>query len=183
MIQECCFLWHSPLKAICLSVPCQNERIHLKTCVRPFTETLHSLYPATRKWQCMYSIIPSEPFECLSVCPSVSTSFLDSNLSSFWPIFFKLCMDTDIREEWFRIAKRLTLYIDNRVMALDWCKNVFFLSIFRTNRWILIKFCICIDICKLHVVSNVLIFCQFLTEVYIALDRHQNFVYAQYLVI
>ena len=36
----------------------------------------------------------------VSVRPSVSASFLDSNLSSFWPIFFKLCMDIDIGEEW-----------------------------------------------------------------------------------
>ena len=36
----------------------------------------------------------------VSVRPSVSASFPDSNLSSFWPIFFKLCMDIDIGEEW-----------------------------------------------------------------------------------
>ena len=76
-------------------------------------------------------------------CPSVSASFPDSNLCSFWPIFFKLCMDIDIREEWFGIANELNTFINNRVMTLDWCKNVFFLSIFRTNWWILIKFCQC----------------------------------------
>ena len=43
-----------------------------------------------------YYVIPSEPFECPSVCPSVSASFPDSNLSSFSP---KLCMDIDIGEE------------------------------------------------------------------------------------
>ena len=42
-------------------------------------------------------------FECLSIRPSVS--FPDSNLSSFWPIFFKLCMDIDIGEEWFGVEK------------------------------------------------------------------------------
>ena len=57
----------------------------------------------------------------LSVRPSVSASFPDSNLSSFWPIFFKLCMDIDIREEWFGIANGLHVnsFIINRGMALD----------------------------------------------------------------
>ena len=72
------------------------------------------------------------PSNRLSVCPSVrqsvSASFPDSDSSSFWPIFFKLCMDIDIREEWFGIAKELNLLINNRVMTLDSCKNVFFLE-------------------------------------------------------
>ena len=56
-----------------------------------------------------------------SVCPSVhlSASFLDSNLCNFLPIFFKLCMDIDIGEEWFGITNGLNLFINNRVMALD----------------------------------------------------------------
>ena len=86
--------------------------------------------------------------------PSVSALFPDSNLNSFWLIFFKLCMDIDIGEEWFGIANGLNLFINNRVMALDWCKNVFFLNIFRTNGWIVIKICICIDKYKINVVSN-----------------------------
>ena len=60
-----------------------------------------------------------------SVRPSFSASFPDSNLSSFRLIFFKLCMDIDIGEEWFGIANGLNSFINNRVMALDWCKNVF----------------------------------------------------------
>ena len=49
----------------------------------------------------------------------VKTSFPDSYLSSFRQIFFKLCIDIDIREEWFGIANGLNLFINNRVMALD----------------------------------------------------------------
>ena len=64
-------------------------------------------------------------FECLPVRPSVSASFPDSNLSSFWPIFFKVCMDIDIGEEWFGIASGLNSFINNRVIALDWCKMCF----------------------------------------------------------
>ena len=65
------------------------------------------LYPATQK-VAGYYVIPSEPFECpfvrLSIRPSIRASFPDSNLSSFWPIFFKFCMEIDIREEWFGMA-------------------------------------------------------------------------------
>ena len=42
----------------------------------------------------------------LSVRP-VSASFPNSNLSIFLPVFFKLCMDIDIREELFGIANGL----------------------------------------------------------------------------
>ena len=106
----------------------------------------------------------------LSVHPSVRTSFPESNLSSFWPILFKLCMDIDIREQWFEMAHGLNSMINNRVMALDWCKNVFFLNIFRTNGWILIKFHICIDIYKIHVVSNARYFWLILTELWLLID-------------
>ena len=115
-----------------------------------------------KKWRGIMLYPPNR----LSVCPSVSASFPDSNLSSFWPIFFKLCKDIDTREEWFGIANGLNSFINNRVRALDWCKNVFFLNIFRTNGWILIQFCIWIDIYKIHVVSNAIYFGQFLTELW-----------------
>ena len=63
-------------------------------------------------------------------------------------------MDTDIGEEWFGIANGLNSFINNRVMALDGCKHVFFLNIFRTNGRILTKFCVCIDIYKIHVIFD-----------------------------
>ena len=63
-------------------------------------------------------------------------------------------MDIDIGEEWFGIADGLNSFINNIVMALDWCKNVFSLNIFRSNGWILIKFCIFIDKYKMHLVFN-----------------------------
>ena len=55
--------------------------------------------------------------------------FPDSNLSSFWPILYKLYMDIDIGEEWFGTENGLNSFINNKVMTLDWCKNVFFLDI------------------------------------------------------
>ena len=84
-------------------------------------------------------------------------------------------MDIDIREEWFGIANGLNSLINNRIMALDWCKNVFFVNIFRINGWILIKFCICINKYKIHVVSNAR-YCWSIFNGVIALDRSQNFV-------
>ena len=57
----------------------------------------------------------------------------------------------------------------------------FLLNIFRTNGWILINFCICTDIYKIHVVSNLLYFLLIFNRV-MDFDRRQNFVYAQYLV-
>ena len=123
-----------------------------------------------------YYVIPSEPFECLSV----SASFPDYNLSSFWPIFFKLCMDIDIREEWFGIANRLNLFINNRVMALDWYETVFLLNIFRRNGWILIKYCMCMIYTRSMLYLMHIIFLSIFNRV-MALDWRQNFIYAQYL--
>ena len=45
----------------------------------------------------------------------------------------------------------------------------------------LLKFCICIDKYKINVVSNARLFWSIFNRV-MALDRHQNFVYAKYLV-
>ena len=122
------------------------------------------LYPPQKS--AGYYVIPSEPVECPSARPSVSASFPDSNLSSF-------CMDIDIGEKWFGIANGLNSFINNSFMALDWCKNVIFLSIFKTNGFI--------DIYKIHVVSNARYFWSLFNRV-MALDQRQNVVYAQYLV-
>ena len=105
----------------------------------------------------------------LSVRPSARLSALRFRTltSSFTrPIFFKLCLDIHIRELWFGIANWLNLFINN---------------IFRTNGWILKKFCIYTDIYKNHVVSNARSFWSIFNRV-MALDRRQNFVYAQCLV-
>ena len=104
-----------------------------------------------------YYFIPSEIFEILSVCPSVRQRFVSG--------LFKLCMDIDIGEEWFGIANGLNSFIYNRGMAIDWCKNVFFLNIFRTNGWILIKFCICINTRSMLCLMLV-IFREFSTELW-----------------
>ena len=70
-------------------------------------------------------LYPPNRFEC----PSVRQRFVSRFLSSFLPIFFKLCMDIDIGEECFGIANGQNLFLNNRVMSLD----VFFLNILRTN--------------------------------------------------
>ena len=40
-------------------------------------------------------------------------------LRALTSIFIKLCMDIDVREEWFGIANGLNSFINNIVMALD----------------------------------------------------------------
>ena len=77
-------------------------------------DTWFLLYPVIQK-VAGYYVIPSELFER----PSVSASFPVFYLSRFWSICFKLCMDIDIREEWFGIANGLNSFINNRGMALD----------------------------------------------------------------
>ena len=143
------------------------------------------LYPATKKWRGII-LYPPKRFEYPSVRPSVCLSALrfgTLNLSSFWAIFLKLCVDIDIGEEWFRLINGLNSFINNRVMALDWCKKSV-VPHYLQNKWtwwILIKFHICIDIYKIHVVSDARYFWSIVNRV-MALDRRQNFVYAQCLV-
>ena len=89
-------------------------------------------------------------------------------------------MELDIREEWFWIAKGLNLFINVRVMALDVKRCFSSISLEQIGR-ISIRFCTCINIYKIHVVSNAHYFWSIFNRV-MAFDQGQNFVYAQYLV-
>ena len=71
-----------------------------------------------------YYVIPSELWVSI-VHPSVNASFPCSNFSTFWPIFFKRCIDIGIGEEWYRIASGLISFWNNKVMALDVCQKCF----------------------------------------------------------
>ena len=85
------------------------------------------LYPATQK-VAGYYVLPSELWVSVhrpSICPSVCASFPCSNFSTFWPIFFKLCIDIGIGEEWYGIATGRISFWNNRVMALDVCQKCF----------------------------------------------------------
>ena len=84
--------------------------------------------------------------------------------------FLRICMDTDIREEWFGIANGLNLFINNRVMALDSYKNVFSPQYLQIKWMNLIKFCIWIDKYKIHVVSNACYIWSILTELWPLID-------------
>ena len=79
--------------------------------------------PPHKKWRGIMLYPPN--FECPSVRLSVSTSFPCSNFSTFWPIFFKLCIDIGIGEEWYGIASGPISFWNNRVMALDVCQKCF----------------------------------------------------------
>ena len=93
-----------------------------------FKNSLSHIYTLPhKKWRGML-----DPPNRLSIRPSALC--FRTLKSSFWPIFFKLCMAIDIREEWFRTTNGLNLYINNRVMTLDWCKNVFFPQ-YLQNKW------------------------------------------------
>ena len=56
----------------------------------------------------------------------LSASFPCSNFSTFWPIFFRLCIDIGIGEEWYGIASGIISFRNNRVMALDLCPKCIF---------------------------------------------------------
>ena len=165
--------------SLCVSVPFYQVVRMCRQAAQSYVcrVNIHFFIPRHTKWRGIMLYPPNR----LSVPPSVSVSFPVSNLSNFWLIFFKLCIDIDNGEEWFGIANWLNSFINNRVMALDWCKNVFLLNIVRTNGLILIELCICIGIYKFHVVSNARYVLVNFNRV-VALDRRQNFVYAQYLV-
>ena len=54
-------------------------------------------------WVLCYTLLTLSvlPSVCLSSIPlSVSASFVCSNFCTFWPVFFKLCLDIGIGEEW-----------------------------------------------------------------------------------
>ena len=85
---------------------------------------IHNYTPPHKKWRGIMLYPPN--FECPSVCLSISTSFPCSNFSTFWPIFFKLCIDIDIGEEWYRIASGLISFWNNIVIALDVCQKCVF---------------------------------------------------------
>ena len=65
----------------------------------------------------------------MSIRLSISALFPCSNFSTFLPIFFKLCIDIGIGEEWYGIASGLISYWNNRVMALDVCQKCFVLRL------------------------------------------------------
>ena len=79
-------------------------------------------------------------------------------------------MDIDIKEEWFGIANGLNLYINNRAMALDLCKNVFSSISSEQMDEIFITFCIYIDKYKNHVVFNARYVWSILAELWPLID-------------
>ena len=143
---------------------------HIDARVNSNFSKLSFLYPTTNIMLYPPNLLSVRPSVRLSVHPSISASFPDSNFSSFWPIFFKLCMNIDIREEWFGSANGLNSFINNRIMALDWCKKGVFPQYLQNNWMNFDKFCICIDIYKIHVVSNAHYFVEFLTELWPLVD-------------
>ena len=103
----------------------------------------------------------------LYVHPSITASFPGSNFSIFWPIFFKLCIGIDIREERFGIASGLISFRNNRVMALDLCTKCVFPQ-YLENKWMNFDKILYMHwyICDLGLVNYILIFFKFSTELW-----------------
>ena len=63
----------------------------------------------------------------LDVCQKcLELRFRALTLVGFLPIFFKLCIDIVIREEWYGIASGIISFRNNIVMALDSCPKCIF---------------------------------------------------------
>ena len=76
----------------------------------------------------------------LDVCQKCfALNFRALTLVPFLPIFFKLCIDIGIGEEWYGIASGIISFRNNKVKALDLCPKCIFGQYLK-------KFCICIDI-------------------------------------
>ena len=101
------------------------------TC-RCFKDTFPDFYtPPHKKWQGILLYPPTlsvHPSVHPSICLFVSALFPCSNFSTFWPIFFRLCIDIGIGEEWYGILSGLIPFWNNRVMALDVCQKCFALG-------------------------------------------------------
>ena len=102
---------------------------------RPVTEPKTKFFHCSTCFFCG-KVFPSKvhfiPSEWVSIRPwsiplSVSASFPCSNFSTFWPIFFKLCIDIGMGEQRYGIASGLISFWNNRVMALDVCQKCFVL--------------------------------------------------------
>ena len=100
------------------------------------------LCPATLKWQS----IMLYHWNCLSVCQAVHPAWVCPSTLHFRSlrVFFDDVRQT-LHGHWYRGMSGLGLQI-TELWPLINVKTLFFLNIFRTNGWILIKFCIWIDI-------------------------------------
>ena len=112
---------YSALSKMILYMKCKSQRI------------FDFYTPPHKKWWDI--VLYPLNFECpsvfrpsvhLSVRLSISASCPCSNFSTFLSIFFRLCIDIGIREEWFGIASGIISFRNNRVMALDLCPKCIF---------------------------------------------------------
>ena len=69
---------------------------------------------------------------------------------AFWVTFFRFSRFTaafpKFKGPWPQVQKGWKIPVDVKISI--------FLNIFRNNEWILIKFCLCIDVYMIHVVTN-----------------------------
>ena len=117
-----------------------------------------------------------------SVRASVNAPFPCSHFSIFWPIFFRLCTEIGIGEEWYGIASWLVSFWNNRVMVLDVCQLCFALRFRAVTVTFLPIFCkLCIDIGfgeDWYGIASWII--SFRNNRVIALDLCRNCIFGQY---
>ena len=142
--------------------------------------------PPHKKWRGIMLYPPN--FECPSarppVRPSVSASFPCSNFHTFWPTFFKLCIDIGIGEEWNGIASGLISFWNNKSYG-PWCMSKmlcasFPYSNFSTFLPIFFKLCIGIGIGQewYGIASGIILF---RNNRVMALDLCPKCIFGQYL--
>ena len=133
----------------------------------------HFLYYPTTQKVAAYYVIPSENFECLS-CPHTWPSVCPSALR-FQTLARVVLTDflQTLHGHWYRGGVvwdcKWAKFVCCLSYGFDWCKNIFFLNIFRANGWILMKFCLLIHtrsmLCLIYI-----IFGQFFTELWPLID-------------
>ena len=111
-------------------------------------------------------------------------SFPYSYFSTFLPIFFKLCIDISIGEEWYGIASGIISFRHKIIMALDLCPKCNF-GQYLKNEWthfnkILHMHCLDIGIGEewYGIASGII---SFRNNIVIALDSCPKCIFAQYL--
>ena len=135
-------------------------------------------------WDCKWAnfVLKQQSYGPWCMSKILCASFPCSNFITFLPIFFKLCIDIGIGQEWYEIASGIISFRNNRVMALDLCPKCILVNTLRMNRRISIKFCICTDIGigeEWYGIASGII--SFRNNIVMSLESYPKCIFAQYL--
>ena len=102
--------------------------LYLKYLWTYFLQTLHRhWYRGRVVWDCKWAnfVLKQQSYGPWCMSKMLCASFPCSNFT-FLQIFFKLCVDIGIGEEWYGIASWIISFRNNRVIALDLCPKCIF---------------------------------------------------------